>query len=50
MIWACVVMDNLAAQKVAGIREAIAAVGATVIYLSPSTPDFSPPIELLVED
>lgn len=37
-LWAgaCVVMDNLPAQKeVAGIREAIEAVGATVVYLSP---------------
>ena len=39
---ACVVMDNLAAHKVAGIREAIEAVGATLIYLSPYCPDFSP--------
>ena len=39
---ACVVMDNLAAHKVAGIREAIEAVGATVVYLSPYSPDFSP--------
>ncbi len=39
---ACVVMDNLPAHKVAGIREAIEAVGATVVYLSPYSPDFSP--------
>lgn len=39
---ACVVMDNLPAHKVNGIREAIEAVGATVIYLSPYSPDFSP--------
>lgn len=39
---ACVVMDNLPAHKVTGIREAIEAVGATVIYLSPYSPDFSP--------
>ena len=39
---ACVVMDNLAAHKVAGIRSAIEAVGATVVYLSPYSPDFSP--------
>jgi len=38
---ACVVMDN-PAHKVAGIREAIEAVGATVVYLSPYSPDFSP--------
>jgi len=39
---ACVVMDNLPAPKVIGIREAIESVGATVIYLSPYSPDFSP--------
>ena len=33
---ACVIMDNLPAHKVAGIREAIESVGATVIYLSPN--------------
>lgn len=49
-VGACVVMDNLPAQKeVAGIREAIESVGATVVYLSPYSPDFSPPIELLVK-
>ena len=43
-LWAgaCVVMDNLPAHKVTGIREAIEAVGATLIYLSPYSPDFSP--------
>ena len=39
---ACVIMDNLPAHKVNGIREAIESVGATVIYLSPYSPDFSP--------
>lgn len=39
---ACVIMDNLPAHKVDGIREAIESVGATVIYLSPYSPDFSP--------
>lgn len=39
---ACVVMDNLPAHKVTGIREAMEAVGATVVYLSPYSPDFSP--------
>lgn len=37
-----VVMDNLAAHKVAGIREAIAAVGATILYLPPYSPDLNP--------
>jgi transposase len=43
-LWAgaCVVMDNLPAHKIAGIRSAIEAVGATVVYLSPYSPDFSP--------
>lgn len=40
-----VVMDNLAAHKVAGVREAIEEVGATVVYLPPYSPDFNP-IEL----
>jgi transposase len=37
-----VVMDNLAAHKVAGIRQAIEAVGCRVIYLPPYSPDLSP--------
>jgi len=37
-----VVMDNLAAHKVAGVREAIAAAGATVVYLPPYSPDLKP--------
>jgi hypothetical protein len=37
-----VVMDNLAAHKVAGVREAIAAVGATILFLPPYSPDFNP--------
>ncbi len=41
-----VVMDNLAAHKVAGVREAIESAGATVVYLPPYSPDFNP-IELL---
>ncbi len=43
-LWAgaCTVMDNLPAHKVTGICSAIEAVGATVIYLSPYSPDFSP--------
>ena len=39
---AVVVMDNLSAHKVAGVEEAIEAVGARVIYLSPYSPDFNP--------
>lgn len=37
-----VVMDNLAAHKVAGVREAIEAVGATLRYLPPYSPDLNP--------
>ena len=41
-VGAYVVMDNLPAHKVTGIREAIESVSATVLYLSPYSPDFSP--------
>jgi transposase len=37
-----VVMDNLAAHKVAGIEEAIVAAGASVLYLPPYSPDLNP--------
>ncbi len=37
-----VVMDNLAAHKVAGVREKIEAVGAHLLYLPPYSPDFNP--------
>ena len=37
-----VVMDNLAAHKMAGIEEAIAAVGASLLYLPPYSPDLNP--------
>ncbi|MDP6427866.1 MAG: IS630 family transposase, partial [Rhodospirillales bacterium] len=40
-----VIMDNLPAHKVAGVRQAIEAVGATLLYLPPYSPDFNP-IEL----
>ena len=40
-----VVMDNLPAHKVAGVREAIEAVGASLLYLPPYSPDLNP-IEL----
>ena len=35
-------MDNLPAHKVAGIRQAIEAAGATLFYLPPYSPDFNP--------
>jgi transposase len=37
-----VVMDNLPAHKLAGIRDAIEARGATLLYLPPYSPDFNP--------
>ncbi len=36
------IMDNLPAHKVAGVREAIEAAGATLLYLPPYSPDFNP--------
>lgn len=39
---ACVVMDNFSSHLVEGIREAIEAVGANLVYLPPYSPDFSP--------
>jgi transposase len=41
-----VVMDNLQSHKVAGVRQAIEAVGARLVYLPPYSPDFNP-IELV---
>jgi transposase len=40
-----VIMDNLSAHKVKGVREAIESTGATVLYLPPYSPDLNP-IEL----
>jgi transposase len=37
-----VVMDNLPAHKVHGVRQAIEAVGATLLYLPAYSPDFNP--------
>ena len=37
-----VVMDNLGSHKVAGVREAIEARGATLLYLPPYSPDLDP--------
>ncbi|HEY6252784.1 MAG TPA: IS630 family transposase [Candidatus Angelobacter sp.] len=38
----CVVMDNLPAHRVAGVRERIEATGARLLYLPPYSPDFNP--------
>ena len=40
-----VIADNLSAHKVAGVRQAIERVGATLCYLPPYSPDLNP-IEL----
>src|SRR6516225_8263982 len=37
-----VIMDNLPAHKVHGVRQAIEAVGASLRYLPPYSPDFNP--------
>jgi transposase len=37
-----VVMDNLGSHKSAGVCKAIEAAGATLLYLSPYSPDFNP--------
>ena len=37
-----VVLDNLSSHKVAGVREAIEAAGASLVYLPPYSPDFNP--------
>jgi transposase len=42
-----VIMGNLACHKLAGVREAIEAAGAALLYLPPYSPDLSP-IELLL--
>ena len=37
-----VIMDNLPAHKVAGVKQAIEAAGATRLLLPPYSPDFNP--------
>ena len=37
-----VIMDNLSAHKVAGVRQAIEARGAELVYLPPYSPDLNP--------
>ena len=37
-----VILDNLGAHKVAGVREAVEAAGARILYLPPYSPDFNP--------
>lgn len=44
-----VVMDNLPAHKVTGVRQAIEARGATVLYLPPYSPDLNPVEQLFAK-
>ena len=37
-----VIMDNLRSHKVAGVREAIEAAGATLLFIPPYSPDLNP--------
>lgn len=37
-----VILDNLQAHKVAGVRETIEAAGARLLYFPPYSPDFNP--------
>ena len=37
-----VILDNLSTHKIRGVREAIEAVGARLLYLPPYSPDFNP--------
>ena len=37
-----VILDNLSAHKVSGVRQAIEAAGASVLFLPPYSPDFNP--------
>jgi transposase len=37
-----VILDNLSSHKVAGVRQAIEATGATLLYLPPYSPDLNP--------
>ncbi len=36
------VLDDLGSHKVAGVREAVEAAGATLLYLPPYSPDLNP--------
>ena len=37
-----VILDNLSTHKIRGVREAIEAAGARLLYLPPYSPDFNP--------
>jgi len=38
----CGIADNLSSHKLAGVREALQAVGADIVYLPPYSPDLNP--------
>jgi transposase len=44
-----VAMDNLSTHKVAGVKEAIRAAGASVLYLPSYSPDLNPIEQLLAK-
>ena len=37
-----VILDNLSTHKIRGVREALEATGARLLYLPPYSPDFNP--------
>ena len=44
-----VVLDTLGAHKVGGVRQAIAAPGASILYLPPYSPDLNPIVPLFAK-
>ena len=44
-----VILDNLSSHRVAGVKEVIAAAGATLPYLPPNSPDLNPIEKLLAK-
>jgi transposase len=44
-----VILDNLSSHKVAGVKETIAAAGATLLYLPPYSPDLNPIAKLFAK-
>ena len=42
-------LDNLAAHKVDGVRQALAAAGASLLYLPPYSPDLNPIEQLFAQ-
>jgi transposase len=44
-----VILDNLSSHKVAGVAEAITAIGAIVLFLPPYSPDLNPKEKLFAK-